>query len=71
MFSRTSPTSIERSESAIPTHTPPVYRLRPLNDLTIKNLFPLPLIPAGLEQVGQATIYFKLDLRSAYNLVRI
>ncbi|KAJ7986713.1 hypothetical protein DPEC_G00342750 [Dallia pectoralis] len=42
-----------------------------LNDITVKNRYPLPLIPAALEQVGQASIYSKLDLRSAYNLVRI
>jgi hypothetical protein len=49
----------------------PCINYRPLNDPTIKNRFPLPLIPAALEQVGQATIYSKLDLRSADNLVCI
>ncbi|KAJ7998708.1 hypothetical protein DPEC_G00207680 [Dallia pectoralis] len=49
----------------------PCIDYRGLNDITVKNRYPLPLIPAALEQVGQASIYSKLDLRSAYNLVRI
>ncbi|KAL0146463.1 hypothetical protein M9458_058231 [Cirrhinus mrigala] len=32
---------------------------------------PLPLVPSALEQLREATIYTKLDLRSAYNLIRI
>ncbi|XP_062418964.1 uncharacterized protein LOC134131237 [Pungitius pungitius] len=49
----------------------PCIDYRALNAITVKNRFPLPLIPAALEQVGGASIYTKLDLRSAYNLVRI
>ncbi|KAI3353056.1 hypothetical protein L3Q82_019628 [Scortum barcoo] len=45
---------------------------RGLNDITIKNKYPLPLIdPACLEPFHQATIFSKLDLRNAYHLVRI
>ncbi|KAK3563737.1 hypothetical protein QTP86_034461 [Hemibagrus guttatus] len=33
--------------------------------------YPLPLVPATLEQLQGARIFTKLDLRSAYNLVRI
>ncbi|KAL1023302.1 hypothetical protein UPYG_G00038940, partial [Umbra pygmaea] len=49
----------------------PCIDYRALNNVTVKHKYPLPLIPAALEQVGQASIYTKLDLRSAYNLVRI
>jgi hypothetical protein len=44
---------------------------RGLNKVTIKNRYPLPLISGLLDQLGQAKIYTKLDLRGAYNLVRI
>jgi hypothetical protein len=44
---------------------------RGLNDLTIKNRYPLPLIQETLDRVGKAKIYTKLDLRGAYNLLRI
>ncbi|KAJ1208721.1 hypothetical protein NDU88_004104 [Pleurodeles waltl] len=44
---------------------------RGLNKVTIKNKYPLPLIPALLEQVKRAKIYTKLDLRGAYHLVRM
>ncbi|KAI5628755.1 hypothetical protein C0J50_0089, partial [Silurus asotus] len=33
--------------------------------------YPLPLVPAALEELREARIFTKLDLRSAYNLVRI
>ncbi|KAJ1138224.1 hypothetical protein NDU88_004615 [Pleurodeles waltl] len=42
-----------------------------LNKVTIKNKYPLPLIPVLLEQVKKAKIYTKLDLRGAYHLVRM
>ncbi len=42
-----------------------------LNDITIKSRLPLPLVPATLEQLRRAKYYTKLDLRNAYNLVRI
>ncbi|KAJ1128271.1 hypothetical protein NDU88_006650 [Pleurodeles waltl] len=44
---------------------------RGLNKVTIKNKYPLPLIPVLLEQVKRAKIYTKLDLRGAYHLVRM
>ncbi len=37
----------------------------------MKFRYPLPLVPAALEQVRQAKYYNKLDLRNAYNLIRI
>ena len=44
---------------------------RGLNKITIKNRYPLPLINELLDRVQEAKIYTKLDLRGAYNLVRI
>ena len=44
---------------------------RALNQITCRNSYPLPLIPELLERLRLATIYTKLDLRGAYNLVRI
>ncbi|KAI3362598.1 hypothetical protein L3Q82_001690 [Scortum barcoo] len=42
-----------------------------LNDITIKNRYPLPLISSAFELLDGATIFTKLDLRNAYHLVRI
>ena len=44
---------------------------RGLNKVTKKNRYPLPLISGLLEQLGRAKIFTKIDLRGAYNLVRI
>lgn len=44
---------------------------RGLNKITIKNRYPLPLISGLIDQLGKARIYTKIDLRGAYNLVRI
>lgn len=49
----------------------PCIDYRELNKITIKNRYPLPLIPELLERVRHAKIFTKLDLRGAYNLVRI
>ncbi|KAI2653766.1 Transposon Tf2-6 polyprotein [Labeo rohita] len=49
----------------------PCIDYRTLNQGTIKFRYPLPLVPAALEQLRSARIFTKLDLRSAYNLVRI
>ncbi|KAJ1114308.1 hypothetical protein NDU88_002547 [Pleurodeles waltl] len=45
------------------------YRM--LNKNTVRNRYPLPLIPVLLEQVKEAVIYTRLDLKGAYHLVRI
>ncbi|KAK3535604.1 hypothetical protein QTP70_017137 [Hemibagrus guttatus] len=42
-----------------------------LNAITVPYPYPLPLVPAVLEQLRGVRIFTKLDLRSAYNLVRI
>jgi len=44
---------------------------RGLNHTTVNNRYPLPLIQETLDRVGKAKIYTKLDLRGAYNLLRI
>ena len=49
----------------------PCTDYRVLNDVTKKFAYPLPLIPVALEQLRGAQYFTKLDLRSAYNLVRI
>ncbi|KAK1797483.1 hypothetical protein P4O66_008334 [Electrophorus voltai] len=42
-----------------------------LNKITIKDCYTLPLMTSAFEKLQQASIFTKLDLRSAYNLVRI
>ena len=49
----------------------PCIDYRALNNITIKYRYPLPLVPSALEQLRGARYFTKLDLRSAYNLVRI
>jgi hypothetical protein len=44
---------------------------RALNYASVNNRYPLPLICVILERVGKAKIFTKLDLRGAYNLIRI
>jgi hypothetical protein len=42
-----------------------------LNKVTKKNRYPLLLISGLFEQLGSAKIFTKIDLRGAYNLVRV
>ncbi len=42
-----------------------------LNNLTIKNWYPLPLISEVLDRLGQAKPFTQLDLTSAYHQMRI
>ena len=44
---------------------------RGLNRITIRNRYPLPLIPELLDRLRTAKVFSKIDLRGAYNLVRI
>ncbi|KAI2646432.1 Transposon Tf2-6 polyprotein [Labeo rohita] len=48
-----------------------LHRLRQLNSQIIQQPYPLPLVPAALEEHCGARVFTKLDLRSAYNLVRL
>ena len=49
----------------------PCIDYRGLNDITVKNRYPLPLISTAFELLEGATVFTKLDLRNAYHLVRI
>ncbi|KAI2646694.1 Retrotransposon-like protein 1 [Labeo rohita] len=49
----------------------PCIDYRQLNSQVIQQPYPLPLVPAALEELRGAQVFTKLDLRSAYNLVRI
>lgn len=49
----------------------PCIDYRALNDRTVKFRYPLPLVPSALELLRSAKYYTKLDLRCAYNLIRI
>ena len=49
----------------------PCIDYRELNKITVKNRYPLPLIPELFQRFRSAKIFSKLDLRGAYNLIRI
>ena len=49
----------------------PCIDFRGLNKVTVKNRYPLPLMSTAFERLQGASIFSKLDLRNAYNLVRI
>ena len=42
-----------------------------LNEVTVKNRYPLPLIHKMLNCFSKARIFSKIDLRGAYNLVQV
>jgi len=44
---------------------------RQLNEITVKDRTPLPLIGESLDQLSSTTIYTKLDIRDAYYNLRI
>ena len=44
---------------------------RGLNEITIKNRHPLPLVQESLDRLAGAKIYTKLDLKDAYHRIRI
>ena len=49
----------------------PCVDFRELNEATIKDRFPLPLISDLFDRVAKARYFSKIDLRGAYNLIRI
>ena len=44
---------------------------RGLNRVTKKNRYPVPLIPQLIDRLRNAKIFTKIDLKGAYNLVRV
>jgi len=44
---------------------------RQVNEITIKDRTPLPLIGESLDQLSSATIYTKIDIQDAYYYLRI
>jgi hypothetical protein len=44
---------------------------RPLNAVTIKNKYPLPLIDILFDQLARAQVFSKIDLRSDYHQIKI
>ena len=49
----------------------PVQDYRRLNDITVKNAAPLPLIPDLIDKLHNAHYFTKLDIRWGYNNIRI
>ena len=44
---------------------------RPLNDVTIKNKYPLPRIDILFDQLAKAKVFSKIDMRSGYHQIKI
>ena len=49
----------------------PCINYRGLNNITIKNRYPLPLMSSAFERLQGAVFLTNLDLRNTYNLIRI
>jgi len=48
-----------------------VQDYRPINEWTIKNQYPLPLIPQLINRIGDAELITVVDIRWGYNMVQI
>jgi Reverse transcriptase (RNA-dependent DNA polymerase) len=49
----------------------PVQDYRPLNQWTIRNAYPLPLIPELIDRLNGCSLYTKFDIRWGYNNIQI
>jgi hypothetical protein len=49
----------------------PVQDYRPVNEWTIRNAYPLPLILELIDRLSRCSLYTKFDIRWGYNNVRI
>jgi hypothetical protein len=49
----------------------PCIDYRGINPITVRYSYPLPVIASAIESMHRARFFTKLDLRGAYNLVRI
>jgi len=49
----------------------PIMDYRALNEITVKNCYPIPRIADLIESLSKASIFTKIDLRWGYNNVRI
>ena len=49
----------------------PIQDYRKLNDVMIKNWYPLPLITELITQAQDATLFTKFDIRWGYNNIQI
>ena len=47
----------------------PVQDYRPINEWTIKNQYPLPLIPQLIDRIGDAELITVVDICWGYNTV--
>uniref|UniRef100_A0A672YRD9 Gypsy retrotransposon integrase-like protein 1 n=1 Tax=Sphaeramia orbicularis TaxID=375764 RepID=A0A672YRD9_9TELE len=63
--------AIDLRPGSCPPRGRPCIDYRGLNDITIRNSYPLPLMSSAFELLHGARIFTKLDLRNAYHLVRI
>ena len=49
----------------------PVQDYRRLNEITVKNRYPIPLVSELVDRLKQAKVFTKLDIRWGYNNIRI
>lgn len=49
----------------------PIIDYRGVNNITVKSQYPIPLMSAIVNQVASKNIYSSLDMKGAYNLVRV